>query len=293
MVKCSWMAGLREKAGWTSRSSKSSSLQDQSSHQLGKDVAAATALRSSTYVDSQLLQSGSSYRPALDDIEDRPSPLFTPARSSAVSPSGKPEDDNKTLGLARQAQAAAKKSSAEIKVNALIFRLTADRKHPIDPSSSVEEIRERDETAKREPFIARANTVPTYLECNRYVSRRTPPPNLVFPRCDSPSRLFLASLAPSLLGIRLDRSSEWRTVGRIRFEHRCASIIVTLPSHAQPGSHSTRSCLWLAFDSSSSIARLHNHGPRCSRRCCQRSAVDRCKSPNFVRFARRGLHPRR
>ncbi len=73
MVKCSWMAGLREKAGWTSRASKSSPLQDQASYQLGKDVAAATALRSTTYVDSQLLQSGSSYRPAIDDIEDRPS----------------------------------------------------------------------------------------------------------------------------------------------------------------------------------------------------------------------------
>lgn len=172
MVKCSWMTGLREKAGWTTQTSKSMPAADQLSSwntHSGKE-SVANALRSSTFVESDLLQAGSSFRPALDEIENRASPLFTPDRSQIASPSGKLDDERRTANIQRQARASAKKAAAEARVNALIFRLSADRKHPIDPSSSIEEIREREEAAKREPFIARANTVPTYLECNRYVS---------------------------------------------------------------------------------------------------------------------------
>ncbi|KAJ1570605.1 hypothetical protein NDA11_001734 [Ustilago hordei] len=173
MVKCSWMTGLREKAGWTSQTAKNLSaaehLPSWYTH-AGKENA-TSALRSSTFVESELLQAGSPFRPALVDIDNRPSPLFTPDRSHMASPSGKHEDQKRMANFNRQSKASAKKAAAEVQVNALIFRLSADRKHPIDPSTSVEEIREREESAKREPFIARANTVPTYLECNRYLLR--------------------------------------------------------------------------------------------------------------------------
>ena len=172
MVKCSWMTGLREKAGWIGQPAKTLSPADQppSWYAHASKENAANPLRSSTFVESELLQAGSSFRPTLDEIDNRPSPLFTPDRSHMASPSGKLDDAKRTEHLNRLSRASAKKAAAEVKVNALIFRLSADRKHPIDPSTSVEEIREREESAKREPFIARANTVPTYLECNRYVS---------------------------------------------------------------------------------------------------------------------------
>lgn len=176
MVKCGWMIGLREKAGWTSQTSKPLSAADHLSTWntfSGKETA-PNALRSSTFVESSLLEADSSFRNALDEIETRASPLFTPDRSHVASPSGKPDDQKRAANLQRQTRASAKKAAAQARVNALIFRLSPDRKHPIDPSSSVEEIREREEAAKREPFIARANTVPTYLECNRYVSIPSP-----------------------------------------------------------------------------------------------------------------------
>ena len=172
MVKCSWMVGLREKAGWTNETTKELSAGEHltSWKAPAAKINAINVLRSSTYVESELLQAGSLFRPALDDLENHPSPLFSPDRSHVASPSSKVDDENRTANLARQARASAKKASSDVRVNALIFRLSVDRKHPIDPSSSVEEIREREESSKREPFIARANTVPTYLECNRHVS---------------------------------------------------------------------------------------------------------------------------
>lgn len=172
MVKCSWMVGLREKAGWTSQSTKDASTADQMSswNSISAKDNVAQHLKSSTFVDSDLLQAGSSFRPTLDEIENRSSPIFTPDRSQLLSPSAHPDDKGRAADLEKQARSLAKKAASEARVNALIFRLSADRKHPIDPSLSVEEIREREEDVKREPFIARANTVPTYLECNRYVS---------------------------------------------------------------------------------------------------------------------------
>lgn len=171
MVKCSWMPGLREKAGWASQAAKkfpaADPLASWNTHS-GKENAAAT-LTSSTFVEPELLQAGSSFRPALDELENRASPLFTPDRSHVASPSGKLDETKRRDYVGQEAKDAAKKSAAEARVNALIFRLSADRKHPIDPSSTIDEIREREEEAKRQPFIARANTVPTYLECNRYV----------------------------------------------------------------------------------------------------------------------------
>lgn len=172
MVKCSWMVGLREKAGWSTQAPTALTAQEQLSSwnlQSSKENA-VNPLKSSTFVDSELLQAGSFFRPVLDDVANRASPLFTPDRSQLASPSGKPEDDKQSASLQKQARASAKRAAAAARVHALVFRLSADRKHPIDPSTSVEEIREREEDAKREPFIARANTVPTYLECNRYVS---------------------------------------------------------------------------------------------------------------------------
>ncbi|CBQ70979.1 conserved hypothetical protein [Sporisorium reilianum SRZ2] len=173
MVKCSWMVGLREKAGWTSQPSTDLPAQEQlSSWNLHSSKEnAANPLKSSTFVDSELLQAGSSFRPVLDDVASRSSPLFTPDRSQLASPSAKLDDDKQSTSLQKQARISAKRAVAEARVNAIVFRLSADRKHPVDPSTSVEEIREREEDAKREPFIARANTVPTYLECNRYLLR--------------------------------------------------------------------------------------------------------------------------
>ncbi|SNX83603.1 related to GCD1 - gamma subunit of the translation initiation factor eIF2B [Melanopsichium pennsylvanicum] len=173
MVKCSWMTGLREKAGWTSHSPKSLvASQHLSSWNIraGKE-SASNALRSSTFVESELLQAGSAFCSPLDDAESRASPLFISERSHLASPSGKLDDGKRIAHIRRQARASAKKAVVESRVNALICRLSADRKHPIDPSSSIEEFREREEAVKREPFIARANTVPTYLECNRYLLR--------------------------------------------------------------------------------------------------------------------------
>ncbi|SPO25162.1 related to GCD1 - gamma subunit of the translation initiation factor eIF2B [Ustilago trichophora] len=174
MVKCSWMTGLREKAGWTTQThNKNPATVDHLSswNTLSTKENATSTLRSSTFVESDLLQAGCSFRPSLDEVENRASPLYTPDRSHVASPSGKPDDQKRTANLQRQARDSAKKSAAEARVNAVIFRLSPSLKHPIDPSSSVEEIREREEAAKREPFIARANTVPTYLECNRYLLR--------------------------------------------------------------------------------------------------------------------------
>ena len=176
MVKCSWMVGLREKAGWTSPASEHLSANDQlpSWNLHANKENAADPLKSSTFVDPEFLQAGSSFRPVLDDFLNRPSPLFTPERSQLIVPSGKLDDEKRTANLRKQARSSAKRAAAEARVNTLIFRLSADRKHPVDPSTSIEEIRGREEDAKREPFIARANTVPTYLECNRYVSSFLP-----------------------------------------------------------------------------------------------------------------------
>ncbi len=186
MVKCSWMTGLREKAGWTTQTSKNSPSPTTcllGTPPLGRKTQALPEIQHIRRI--RALQAGSSYRPVLDELDNRPSPLFTPDRSNVASPSGKADDAKRNANLGRQARTSAKKSAAEVKVNALIFRLSADRKHPIDPSSSIEEIREREESAKREPFIARANTVPTYLECNRYVSLHS---NInTSPRVASPS----------------------------------------------------------------------------------------------------------
>lgn len=172
MVKCSWMVGLREKAGWTDQASNVTSFPEQPSFwntKSNKDNV-ANHLRSSTFVDSELLQVGSSIRPALDEIDSRSSPLFSPGRSRLLSPSAHPEAGGRAASLLKQTRASAKIAANQTRVNALVFRLSTERKHPVDPSVSIEELRERREDAKFEPFIARANTVPTYLECNRYVS---------------------------------------------------------------------------------------------------------------------------
>ncbi|KAJ9478684.1 Translation initiation factor eIF-2B subunit gamma [Pseudozyma hubeiensis] len=173
MVKCSWMVGLREKAGWNQHAAKDTSLSDHLSswNTASAKENVANHLRSSTFVDPELLQAGSSFRPALDHLNNRSSPPFTPDRSQLASPAATLDEKTRAANVREQARASAKRAANQARVNALIFRLTADRKHPVDPSTSIEEIREREEDARREPFIARANTVPTYLECNRYLLR--------------------------------------------------------------------------------------------------------------------------
>ncbi|EST05784.1 Bacterial transferase hexapeptide repeat [Kalmanozyma brasiliensis GHG001] len=207
MVKCGWMTGLREKAGWSSQSSKDLSIPEQFSSwniHSGKENA-TSPLRSSTFVDAELLQAGSTFRSALDEVNNRASPLFSPERSQLISPSGKLDDG--TTDVRKQDRTAAKKAAAEARVNALIYRLSADRKHPIDPSSSVEEIREREEDAKREPFIARANTVPTYLECNRYLLRCLASGPAGHASASAAGAVGAASLVPSALSHPLPSQS--------------------------------------------------------------------------------------
>ncbi|KAN0060044.1 Translation initiation factor eIF-2B subunit gamma [Thecaphora frezii] len=76
-------------------------------------------------------------------------------------------------------RAQARQSANEVRAVALIVRLANERSHPIQPDLTIEEVRQReaDELASRqgglalEKFVARANTVPTYIECNRYLLR--------------------------------------------------------------------------------------------------------------------------
>ncbi|PWZ01628.1 hypothetical protein BCV70DRAFT_199061 [Testicularia cyperi] len=187
IVKCGWMTGLREKAGWTAEGPCKALATG--SHTPWNPQAAredrAGGHRSSTYVDPQLLTAGSSALLALPDSLVRSSPLYTPDHSVLPSPTlrtAKARDPGRSLhansskdgkgSAGEHEHRAAKLAAVEIRANAIIVRLSADRKHPIDPSRSVEDIKDQQaQNGKVEQFIARANTVPTYLECNRYLLR--------------------------------------------------------------------------------------------------------------------------
>ncbi|EPQ29839.1 uncharacterized protein PFL1_02512 [Pseudozyma flocculosa PF-1] len=143
----------------------------------------------------------------------RSSPLFTPELSRAPSPRSReamlrsftPVDPaspsteltrpdlghvgdavGKKLDHSQKAQlkAQARRSAAEVRTVTLIVRLAREHRHPIDPSLTIDEVRQREgeeDAARRqslgasaaapEKFVARANTVPTYMECNRYLLR--------------------------------------------------------------------------------------------------------------------------
>ncbi len=120
MAKCGWMIGLREKAGWTSQTPKDLSIPEQFSSwniHSGKENTINPS-RSSTFVESDLLQAGSSFRPTLDEVDTRPSPLFTPERSQLMSPSGQPENAKGAANTQKKDRTAAKKAAAEARVNA-------------------------------------------------------------------------------------------------------------------------------------------------------------------------------
>ncbi|PWN53418.1 hypothetical protein IE53DRAFT_338777 [Violaceomyces palustris] len=69
---------------------------------------------------------------------------------------------------------ALRKSAEEARVVAIVAKLRPERSRPIPAGVTVEEEREREamvesESGARSRFVARANTVPTYMECNRHL----------------------------------------------------------------------------------------------------------------------------
>lgn len=170
LAKASWMHGLREKAGWNAQ--ESPSYAQGTMHASREET--SRVHRSTTYVDPALLH-GRAENGHLSVQHARPSPLFTPDMSRAPSPR------TKTVSLApadrEERKARARKSAAQVRCVALIERLSQTRNQPIEPGMTIDEVRqsEADDLASVDRFVARANTLPTYIECNRYVSAEPNP----------------------------------------------------------------------------------------------------------------------
>ena len=87
---------------------------------------------------------------------------------------GTPEQPNRTPHAAPRDSTSSASSFVKPRCQMVIARLQSEPRRPLPPDAVIESERGRlsVHASGEERFIARANTVPTYLECNRYLLRQ-------------------------------------------------------------------------------------------------------------------------